>query len=212
MAKIHQRREPIWHIQIAIAAAIGVQLFLSPEFVVGPRYALAVFEVLLLLALSIPHRHPLSRQRLVLRRFFAVTLLAIISATNIASLALVCDALLNGQATNGHLLIYSALAIYATNIIVFGLLYWELDDRTDEGINTEPDFLFPQMTMHTAESSRWLPRFFDYLYISITNASAFSPTDSLPLTQRAKLLMSVQAFTSLATVALVAARAINILR
>lgn len=215
LARIHHKLEPVWHIQAAIIAAITVQIFLNKEFVVGPHYALAGFEVLLLIAISLPGRKHADPNKPVFRRLLAILLLLLITATNIASLVLVSNALLNGSVTDGHVLIYSALIIYATNIVVFGLLYWELDGRTTKGVpDGVHDFLFPQMTAGTNVTKQpdWQPTFFDYLYVSITNATAFSPTDSLPLTYRAKLLMSVQAFTSLATIALVAARAVNILR
>jgi hypothetical protein len=116
--------------------------------------------------------------------------------------------------TDGHILILSALAIYATNIIIFGLLYWELDGYNNDGMpDNKPDFLFPQMTTsgEVTKQPNWQPTFLDYLYVSTTNATAFSPTDAMPITYRTKSLMTIQALTSLATIALVAARAVNIL-
>jgi hypothetical protein len=215
LAKIHKPLEPAWHVQLAIIAAIVTQIFLSRDYVVGPRYGMAIFEFVVLIALSIPYASPPSRVRGTIRRLLAIVLLVIITASNIVSLILVSNALLNGTVNDGHQLIFSALIIYAVNIIVFGLLYWELDDRNTEGLaDTVRDFLFPQMSTSSSITKQpgWRPTFFDYLYVSITNATAFSPTDTMPLTRRAKLLMSVQAFTSLAVVALVAARAVNILR
>ena len=215
LAKIHRKIEPVWHVQAAIVAAIVVQIFLSKEFIVGPRYALAIFEGLLLVAISLPASKRPHPSHVVLRRVLAIVLLALISLTNIASLVLVSNSLLNGSITDGHILIYSALIIYATNIIVFGLLYWELDGRTAKGApDGIRDFLFPQMSASDTDTKQpdWQPTFFDYLYVSVTNATAFSPTDAMPLTYRAKLLMTVQGFTSLATIALVAARAVNILK
>lgn len=215
LAKIHRRTEPIWHVQLAILVAIFVQVFLPSEYVVGPHYALAVFEGLLLVAISLPSGRKNHPSHAVLRRLLSLTLLVLITITNIASLVLVSDSLLNGTINDGHILIYSALIIYATNIIVFGLLYWELDGRSTRGApDGIRDFLFPQQSANAEETKQpgWTPTFFDYLYVSVTNATAFSPTDAMPLTYRAKLLMTVQAFTSLATIALVAARAVNILR
>jgi hypothetical protein len=215
LAKIHRRDEPIWHVQAAILVAIFVQVFLPGEYVVGPHYALPIFEALLLIAISLPSGRKHRPSHAVLRRLFSILLLLLITVTNIASLILVSDSLLNGTAKDGHQLIYSALIIYATNVIVFGLLYWELDGRSTKGApDGVRDFLFPQMSSNEKETKQpnWTPTFFDYLYVSITNATAFSPTDAMPLTYRAKLLMSIQAFTSLATIALVAARAVNILR
>jgi hypothetical protein len=108
------------------------------------------------------------------------------------------------------------MQIWFTNVLAFGLWYWEFD-RGGPGSRShvhhrEPDFLFPQMANPDAAPKDWCPSFIDYMYVTFTNATAFSPTDTMPLTQWAKLLMAVQSLASLLTVALVAARAVNILR
>jgi len=120
-----------------------------------------------------------------------------------------------GVKVDGHELIVSSIQIWLTNVIVFGLWYWEVDRggprvrcRPD---HEEPDFLFPQMVTPDAARPRWTPTFLDYLYVSFTNATAFSPTDTMPLTVIAKMLMAVESVVSLVTVAVVAARAVNIL-
>jgi uncharacterized membrane protein len=179
---------------------------------VGPKFLIAGSEGLLLLALTVFT----SGSQLILlrvRRGLAFLLIVIISLANVSSLALIINDLLNARTITGKELLLSGLAIYLTNIIIFGLWYWELDDPSaadNKKTDTAPaDFLFPQMS--AKQSADWRPTFFDYLYVSITNASAFSPTDTMPLTHRAKLLMGVQSITSLVTVALVAARAVNIL-
>jgi uncharacterized membrane protein len=107
------------------------------------------------------------------------------------------------------------MLIWLTNVIIFGLWYWELD-RGGPGarcapVHREPDFLFPQMVNPGTAPKGWTPNFLDYLYVSFTNASAFSPTDTMPLTEMSKILMLVQSLASLLIVALVAARAVNIL-
>ena len=190
--------EPTLHVVAAIGAAIALQLLLSSELAVGSKYAVAGLEVLLLIILIIPN---LSTR---LKRIFAIGLMGVITLGNLISLGLVINALVAGKSSNGHQLLLSSVAIYLTNIIVFGLLYWELDGTRGD----QPDFLFPQAA--TGPKS-WQPTFFDYVYVSITNATAFSPTDTMPLTHRAKILMTVQGLASLATVALVTARAVNIL-
>ena len=218
LAHIHRRTEPIWHVQLAILVAIAVQISLDKSLVIGPHYSIALIEFILLLAVSFPSfskKEP-SQRAVAIRHLLGICLLGLITMTNIASLILVTFYLLNGGVSDGHQLIYSALAIYATNIIVFGLLYWELDTKSSEGVadGLPRDFLFPQETT-TSRITRqpgWQPTFVDYLYVSVTNATAFSPTDAMPLTYRAKALMTVQGFTALATVALVAARAVNLLR
>jgi hypothetical protein len=110
----------------------------------------------------------------------------------------------------------SAGAIYLTNVIAFGIWYWELDSggplARAAATRPYPDFLFPQMTQHHLASKNWEPRFGDYLYVSFTNATAFSPTDTMPMPRWAKALMSVQSAIALSTTALVIARAVNILK
>jgi uncharacterized membrane protein len=104
--------------------------------------------------------------------------------------------------------------IWLTNVAVFALWYWQLDrggpDRRARGDEDPPDFLFVQMT-EPSLARGWMPSFLDYLYTSFTNATAFSPTDTMPLTVRVKMLMLVQSMVSLITIGLVAARAVNIL-
>ncbi len=211
LAHLHRRgvlTEPIWHVQLAVLVAIGLQLSLNNSLTVGPKYAIAGFEVLLLLALAVirPGQHS---TRFHVRRTLAVALIALISIVNIGSLVVILDALFNGGTITGHELIVSAVTIYLTNIIMFGLWYWELDNVEE----AERDFLFPQMSLDSSvtKQTNWEPAFFDYLFVSVTNASAFSPTDTMPLTHRAKLLMTSQSVTSLVVVVLVTARAVNIL-
>lgn len=213
LARLHSTAniEPYWHVQLAVVAAIVLQLLLSSKLSVGPKFIVAGAETLLLIALTLFT----ADKKLVIRRLrrsLAILLIVIVSLANISSLVLIINDLLNSRIITGKELLFSALAIYLTNIIIFGLWYWELDTPQtldDEAPSSASDFLFPQMS--TPLAKQWVPSFLDYLYISITNASAFSPTDTLPLTHRAKLLMSLQSITSLVTVALVAARAVNIL-
>jgi hypothetical protein len=106
----------------------------------------------------------------------------------------------------------TGFAIYTADVIVFGLIFWELEAggpvaRRSEPTRPAPDFQFPQ----DAASERWEPQVWDYLYVSVTNSIAFSPTDTLPLSLRAKAVMGLESFLSAATVLLVAARAVNVL-
>jgi uncharacterized membrane protein len=138
----------------------------------------------------------------------ATLLIAVVSLANAAELALLTNALIHGSDIPGKSLLSGALAIFLTNIIVFGLWYWELDSPglTGRRNRKNDDFQFPQ-----SQASGWKPTFFDYLYVSLTNSTAFSPTDTMPLTHGAKALMSIQALIALLTVVLVTARAVNIL-
>jgi len=211
LARLHnkgQQTEPIWPVQLAVLVAIGLQLSLNSSLTFGPRYVIPAIELVLLFALAA--LRPGTRetwQRL--RHTIAIVLIALVSVANIVSLVAVIDALFHSSHITGRELIVSGLIIYLTNVIIFGLWYWELDN----GERVKRDFLFPQMTAgeDATKQPGWKPYFFDYLYVSVTNATAFSPTDAMPLTRRAKLLMTSQSMISLITIALVAARAVNIL-
>lgn len=141
------------------------------------------------------------------RRRASLGLIGVVGLTNAAALGFLIDQLLYSGAVTGRTLLYAAFDVWLTNVIVFGLLYWELDGGSPD----EKDFLFPQMGDERLGRG-WYPRFTDYLYTSFTNATAFSPTDTMPLTRRAKMLMLVQSLVSILTLLLVAARAVNILR
>ncbi|MFI5271112.1 MAG: hypothetical protein ACHQT9_03650, partial [Candidatus Saccharimonadales bacterium] len=210
-----EKPEPYWHVQVAVLVAITLQLILKDELTVGPKYVIAGLEVLLVIALFVVSKR---KHRLIynIRHGMAVALIAIISVANISSLILVISDLFGHRVVSGKDLILSGLAIFLTNIIIFGLWYWELDNAGLMGKDSSDstvDFLFPQMSDRIGnENGVWSPTFLDYLYVSVTNATAFSPTDTMPLTHRAKSLMSLQSLVSLITVALVAARAVNILQ
>lgn len=196
-------------------AAIFLQLLLPNHYVFGSRYILPAVEALLLLALSLTT--PKERIFRSLSRRLNVQLLIMLSGiANGYALVMVADQLLqSGRVGNGRALILTALNIYVTNIILFALWYWEMDGggpgERRQAAKHEHDFLFPQNQNESYKHPEWQPSFIDYLYVSSTNAMAFSPTDTLPLSRRAKLLMLLQATVALVAVALVAARAVNIL-
>src|SRR6202035_1067567 len=133
---------------------------------------------------------------------------------NLVSLVDLLNALL-AKHPAGRALIYASVPVWLTNVLVFALWYWELDRggpvARQQEHRRQPDFLFPQMNAPAATTSDWDPSFLDYMYTSFTNATAFSPTDTMPLTAWAKSLMMVQSLASLLTVALVVSRAVNIL-
>ena len=108
-----------------------------------------------------------------------------------------------------------ACPIRLTNFLIFALWYWEMDrggpGKRAPGRDGPPDFLFPQMADDRIEPLEWRPKFIDYLYVSLTNAAAFSPTDTMPLTPMAKCFMGIQSLVSLVTIGLIVSRAINIL-
>jgi uncharacterized membrane protein len=213
----HREYDPAWHVQVGVLVAIILQLLLPNKFSFGAFYIVPVVEVLLIIALSIT-----TPKDKVFRSFkhrtnvIAIILLA--AAANAYALAVVAGQLLtsSGAGSDGKSLILAALDIYLTNIIIFGLLYWEMDGggpgRRAQIAKHEHEFLFPQNQNETYSHPKWRPTFIDYLYVSSTNAMAFSPTDTMPMSRRAKMVMLFQASLSLVTVALVAARAVNILQ
>ena len=206
--------ESRWPASAAVAMAIVMFLILPDKLVAGPRLALPVLETALLVPLMIANPSKLSHESRDMR-YLSIALIALINLANIASLALLVHYLLAGGKADGRQLIEAGIGVWATLVIVFALWYWELDRggpqarcRRDHG---PPDFLFPQMENPAVAKGEWAPRFVDYFYVSLTNATAFSPTDTMPLTGRAKLVMAAQSVASLTTIALVGARAVNIL-
>lgn len=207
--------EPVWHVQSTMLVAIILQLLLPDHFLFGSRYLLVSIEVLLLIAMSFTT----PKERIfksISRRINVFLLLILTGVANGYSLAIVAQKLLQtGRVENGRQLILTAVNIYITNIIIFGLWYWEMDGggpgRRLLAAKHERDFLFPQDQHENYKHPDWRPTFIDYLYVSSTNGMAFSPTDTMPLSRRAKVLMLMQATLSLVAVALVAARAVNIL-
>ena len=143
-------------------------------------------------------------------------MIAVVSAANAASIILLVHLLVNGAHANAPTLLRAAVHMWIVNVLLFGLWYWQLDSGGPlVRPATEPaawDFLFPQQTEPALKEGGWKPTFLDYLYVSFTNAAAFSPTDTMPLSRWAKMLMLVQSAISLALAVMVVARAVNILK
>jgi uncharacterized membrane protein len=208
------RRLPFWEPQLVVACAILLQLTLSEQVTLGPSWLLPALEGALLVGLVIVSPHPNVRHSPVRRRV-AIGMIALVSAANIVSLVLLSHSLLHGGKENGRQLILSGIVLWATNVLLFSLWYWEVDRGGPIARGTDeegaPDFLFPQMMSPQFAREDWRPGLIDYLYVSFTNATAFSPTDTMPLSPTAKSMMTGQALASLVTVALVVSRAVNIL-
>jgi uncharacterized membrane protein len=211
---VSPRPESRWPAAFSVIVVIVVRLVLPDTLTFGPRWILPAIEAVLLVALLAANPNQLTRESRDMRRF-SLALTCVIAAANAASLARLVNALLNGSATSGRQLILSSLGIWLTNVVVFALLYWDLDRHGPRarsiGEDVEPELLFPQMTLDQPQYAVWRPHFEDYLYVSFTNSTAFSPTDTMPLSGRIKMAMLVQSLLSLVTIALVGARAVNIL-
>jgi uncharacterized membrane protein len=209
-----ERWLPFWEPQLVVACAIALQLSLSTDVTLGPSWLFPALEGALLIGLIIVSPHPNVRHS-PFRRHVAIAMIALVSAANIVSLVRLSHRLLIGGKENGHALILSGIVLWCTNVLLFGLWYWEVDRggpaARARGERDIPDFLFPQMSDPKWAPPDWRPKLIDYLYVSLTNATAFSPTDTMPLTPTAKWMMSAQSVASLVTVGLVVARAVNIL-
>jgi hypothetical protein len=211
------RLDPYWGAQLVVLAAILLDVSLSRKVaIIKPTWVLPVLEGTVVIALVLASPHPRLRHT-PLRRHLSLVVVGIVSAANSISLVLLCVALLHHHAENGTALLGSGLVLWATNVMLFGVWYWLLDrggpvSRTEDPCPNRPDFLFVQMTQPDYCSPNWKPRLVDYLYTSFTNATAFSPTDTMPLSPTAKWMMAGQSLTALVTVGLVVARAVNILQ
>lgn len=214
-SKLFRRtHDPIWHLQVGVLFIIGLQFLTAPALLPYNKYIMVALELALVAALAIvtpDAYHHVSKRR----RTIAFSLIAVIAIGNILSLILLLQALLAGSTdVDGHTLLLNAVTIYVTNIIMFALLYWELDgggpDRRT-GTRVTEDFLFTQMIHPRFANKAWLPGFTDYLYLSATNVTNFAAADTVPLSHRAKTIMMVQSIVSVIIVVLVAARAVTIL-
>jgi len=200
----------------AILAAVALQLGLPDRYGLHPRWLAPALEVVLLAILTVINPVRLNRSTR-FGRLVSIGLVAAITVDNIVSAVALDTTILKGHAGQDAIgVLGSGAAIYATNVIAFGIWYWELDRggpfARASGTDPHPDFLFPQMSEPHLAPPDWEPQFLDYLYVSLTNVVAFSPTDTLPLSRWTKSLMAVQSAVALSTTALVIARAVNILK
>jgi uncharacterized membrane protein len=204
-----------WPSSLAVAAMIALQLRLPDHLALAARWVMPAVEVVIAVVLLAANPHRVDRRSVALR-LLGLLLIAVASLANAWSVARLVTGLVNGTETDSPAtLLITGGCIWLTNVIVFALWYWELDrggpvDRA-HGLDPYPDFLFPQMTAADVAPKDWEPQFADYLYVAFTNATAFSPTDTLPLSVWAKFAMLLQSAVSLVTAALVVARAVNIL-
>jgi len=208
--------EPRWPALVA-TIAVGILFYAMPEaLTVGPRWLLFVIVTLLSVPLVLTHRARRAR----LNEILAYITLAVITLSLISSLGLLILRLPRHIETPVQLLT-AAAALWVGNMLVFASWYWRLDgggpnERDRRGIHTDGAFLFPQMMMDNElrkkmGEDRWSPGFIDYLFLAFNTSTAFSPTDVPVLSRWAKAMMMVQSAISLATLALLAARAVNIL-
>jgi hypothetical protein len=210
----------------AVLVAVVLYAALPSALFIGPRFLVPVLEIALFVPLLIGNPRRMTRETRVLR-LVSIGLLLLIAATNTTSLGLLVNELVNGSPKKGSALLLGAAQVWLTNIIVFSLAFWEIDrggpvvrTRTPRSQLPPADFRFPQDEDHdaidevaarSAAKSDWSPAYLDYFYVSVTNSSAFSPTDTMPLSHRAKMMMSVESVSALMLSVIVIARGVSLL-
>ena len=206
--------EPRWPALIAVLATGGMYLFMPERLTFGPNWLLLAAVGVLSVPTVITHRAGIPR----LNYIFGLSLSGVITSALVWSLAMLIAGL-PAKKENPEELLRAAVALWICNILVFACWYWRLDAggphaRDLRHFHTDGAFLFPQMTLPANSKlikARWRPGFVDYLFLAFNTSTAFSPTDVPVLSRWAKLLMMVQSSVSLGTLAILAARAINIL-
>ncbi|MBW4038885.1 MAG: DUF1345 domain-containing protein [Acidobacteria bacterium] len=216
MTNSRSKLEPRWPAILALLAVGGLRLALPESLSAGPGWVLILVLGVLIVPTVWARRVGNDR----LNQMLGYLLTSIVTADMIWSLSLLIAALPSHKESPRDLLV-SAAALWVTNILVFASWYWRLDAggpsaRELRGVHKDGAFLFPQMTLNQNTKREmgedcWSPGFIDYLFLAFNTSTAFSPTDSPVLSRWAKGLMMVQALISFATVALLAARAVNIL-
>jgi hypothetical protein len=209
--------EPRWQVAICTVVAIALQVAVPDRLAVfRPAWIMPALQGVLFIAIAVANPGRINRKSTALRTL-GLVLAGLISFANAWSVVSLTVGLVRGtEGENAGPLLITGGAIWLTNVIVFGLWYWEFDRGGPAaralGIRQYPDFQFVQMISPDMAPPDWEPAFADYLYLAFTNASAFSPTDVMPLSRWAKLAMTLQAIVSIVTVALIVARAVNILK
>lgn len=199
----------------AVLAAIVLTILLPSAIRVGPRWLLPVIEGVLLVIVILGDPVRISRRSRELRTVSIVLVSVLVLGTLWSTGQLIDDLIHGGPETNSASeLLAAGTAVWFSNIIAFALLYWEVDGggaaARAHHIPDHADFAFPQQSNPRLARPNWRPLFVDYLYLGFTNATAFSPTDVMPLAPWAKLTMAVQSFISIAILGLVIARAVNV--
>lgn len=209
------RAEHRWPVLIVSLAALSLHLLLPSTITLLPQWLIPAIGFVVLTPLVLINPRRLSRETR-WSRWLGIGFALALSAVNQVYVVQIVAELINDSA-DGPIILLSALAVWITNVVAFALVYWQLDlggpvQRRIEGKrdNAVQDFRFPQQD-NPAGQDDWFPEFLDYAYFSLTNMMAFSPTDVMPLSRRAKILMAYQAFTGFVLLALVIARSVNIL-
>jgi len=207
----HEHRAPV---AVAILVNLALSLFLPDQVLFVPSWVVPAIGVLLLVPLVVFNPRRLTRET-TWSRWLSFALAILLTVANQLTVVRTVIELLTGHANGGAVLL-TALQVWVSSIIAFGLVYWELDRggpvarrRPDLFASDEADFQFPQET--DPKTAAWRPVYLDYLYVAMTNMMAFSPTDTMPMTVRAKMIMAYQSLGGFILLALVISRAVNII-
>ena len=207
--------EPRWPVALAIVGVLVLLDALPARLWLFPKWAsyvdvIACLVPMAAVSLTAGHARWLLVERIVFRLFFVLTLVSAMALLRALILAMIHE-----SGISGLQLLTSSVAVWVINILVFSLLYWQIDRGGPEArlhhTHSVPDFLFAQAGTSGDLTAQWRPTFVDYLFLGYSTATAFSATDVAPLTARAKLLMMLESAIALATIVVVASRAINIL-
>jgi hypothetical protein len=218
------RGENRWPPSVAVVVAAALYALLPGALLFAPRLLMPVLELILLIALIATNPFRLTKQTKI-SRIASVALAGLIVTANLAALGLLIHELVTASQSSGKGLLLAALQVWATNVIAFGLIFWELDRGGPVARTQLPraeipiaDVRFSQdedrdtvdeVSRGSSKVADWMPTFVDYFYLSVTNSSAFGPTDTMPLSTRFKILMAIQATAALLTSLLVIARAVG---
>jgi len=221
------RAEHRWPAVLGLVVALALYATLPSTFLPSLRYTVVAVGLALLIPLIALNPHRLHRETR-WSRYLAIGQVFLLVAANEVALVQLVVLLTSGGKDDGPTLLLAALQVWVTNVIAFALVFWELDRggpvtrrHADRSEFSPADFRFPQDEDHDAieevairssQRSGWVASFFDYVYFSLSNSMAFSPTDTMPLSLRAKALMALESFGGFVLLALVIARAVSLLR
>lgn len=216
MSESAQEIEPRWPVALANIALLTLLGLLPGRIRVYPSWVSFLLVIALIVPMAALSLTTAKARWLRIEKMVTLVFLVIVAFTIVNCLAVLLLRMLHPSAElTGLQLLTSSLAVWVTNVLVFSVMYWRIDQGGPEAranrARMKPDWQFPQQGAIEGVSPDWRPTFVDYLFLSFCTATAFSPTEDLPLTSRAKLLMMMEATVSLVTIIAVAARAINIL-
>jgi hypothetical protein len=204
-------RNQLIGVALIVVAIVGLQLPLPDVVTIGPTWLVPFIEIIGIPIVGVLYFVAGTRSRVVVPTMTAFIILLVLASVMNAMLLLVN--LVNGYTESGAALLFAGFAVLIVNVLSFGIVYWWIDGggpliRLEDRV-TSPDFLFPQQGVDSMAS--WKPGLLDYLFTAYTNIIAFSPTDTMPLSHRAKVLFIVQSSTSVVTIVVTLSRAINLI-